>query len=66
VSVFETLSQARKQAREYPRLGKFIAELVVPIDAPVVCERTTRTEGHWTLWASAGDLVGRVVMVVSA
>src|SRR3712207_6082759 len=51
VSVFETLEQGRAQARRYPQLGRFIAEIDRPLDALVECERTTRTEGHWTIWA---------------
>lgn len=65
VSVFETLEQARLQARTYPQLGGFIAEIEIPLDAPVQCERTTRTEGHWTIWAPPQYLLERIVMVTS-
>jgi hypothetical protein len=66
ISVFETLEQAREQARKYPQLGGYLAEIEVPLDAEIECERTTRTKGHWTIWASPADLLRRVVMVTSA
>jgi hypothetical protein len=65
VSVFETLEQARQQARKYPQLGQYIAEIDVPLDSTIECERTTRTDGHWTIWASPSELLQRVVMVTS-
>src|SRR5687768_4595103 len=65
ISVFETLEQARSQARTYPQLGSFIAEIEIPLDAPAQCERTTRTEGYWTIWARPDYLLERVVMVTS-
>ena len=48
LSVFRTLAQARKNAIKRPpgfRRG-YIARLVVPIEADVVIERTTKTAGH--------------------
>jgi hypothetical protein len=66
ISVFETLEQARQQASKYPQLGDYIAEIDVPLDAEIGCERTTHTEGHWTIWASPSDLERRVVMITSA
>jgi hypothetical protein len=65
LSVFETLEQARRQAETYPRLGRFIAEIEIPLDAPIECQRTTRTEGHWTIWARPDYLLERIVMVTS-
>jgi len=66
ISVFETEEQARRQAHQYPQLGSFIVELDIPLDANVECERTTRTEGHWTIWASPAYLLERIVSIVSA
>jgi hypothetical protein len=63
ISVFETIEQARLQAQKYPDLGSFIAEIEVPVDVEAVCERTTRTEGHWTIWASPVLLLQRVISV---
>lgn len=63
LSVFETKEQACQQARTYPKLGRYVAEIDIPLDAPVECERTTRTAGHWTIWASPGYLLGRIVTV---
>jgi len=50
-SVYATLAQARRAARSQPFLGRFVAELVIPNDAPLTFERTGRKPGHHTLWA---------------
>ena len=62
VSVFGTVHQARKKARQYPTLGRFIAELAIPDEAAVQSERTG-SANHHTLWASPKVLLACVVAV---
>lgn len=64
VSVHDDLAQSRRQLREMPRLGRWIAELAIPDDAPVRSERTVPANpGHHTLWADPGVLLGLVVAI---
>lgn len=60
VSVYGTAHQARKKARQYPTLGRYIAELRVLDDAPVRAERTG-SANHHTLWATPETLLACVV-----
>ena len=64
LSVFETEAQARQQARAFPRLGRYIAALEILMGGPIRFERTTRTEGHYTLWGEAGEILEWVRSVV--
>jgi len=64
ISVFETEQQARLQATLFPRLGQHIAALRVPEGGAIRVERTTRTEGHYTLWGEPADLLACVLSVV--
>jgi hypothetical protein len=63
VSVYDQRRYARYRANERPRLGRFIAELRVPMDAPIRIERTGRSHGHYTVWGDAESLLGYVVDV---
>jgi hypothetical protein len=63
VSVFATETQARNQAKDFPLLGGYIAQVDVPDDAPVRVERTLRTRGHHTVWADPQVLLRHVVSV---
>ena len=65
LSVFETIGQAQEQRRRYPYLGRFVAELALPSNVSVRGERTTRTPGHWTLWAPPATLLACVTVVTS-
>jgi hypothetical protein len=64
-SVYATQAQARRKANGMPVLGMFIAELHLPDDPSIVLERTTRSNGHHTLWGDAATLLAAVVRVVS-
>lgn len=65
ISVYNTLQQTRNQLRRMPpeRRG-FIAELRIPLEAPVAIERTGSQRGHPTLWGSPDDILGLVARVV--
>ena len=65
ISVFRTLSQARKIARRRaPWRGRgFIAQIDIPADAAVRIERTTKSAGHYTLWADAESTLSWVTGV---
>ncbi len=63
LSAFETVEQARAQARAYPRLGQFIATLDLPLVPEVQVERTTMTVGHNAMWAPIPILLAAVVFV---
>ena len=65
--VHETEAQSRRQAREYPRLGAYIAELRIPDQTamPIRWRRTIpRNPGHYTLWCDPEELLAFVVNVV--
>lgn len=57
-AVFETEGLARGQARQFPRLGGYLATLAVP--RTIRAERTTATPGHESLWATPEELLRRV------
>lgn len=66
LSVYATLSRARRKARGFPMLGNFLAEGRIPDDAPVRVERTMLgSAGHHTLWAEPDVLLGCVSGMVS-
>lgn len=66
ISVFRTMKQARRTAlKRPPWLGRgHIAQLVVPFDAEARVERTTKSAGHYTLWADPASIMSWVVNVV--
>ena len=63
ISVFSTLSQARRKRRRSPVLGQYVAVLRVPTDGSIRFERTFREEGHHTIWADEALLLSFVVSV---
>ena len=62
ISAYATEAQARRNARRYPSLGRFIATLSVPDNATVVVERT-RGPGHHTIWGDPATMLDLVVRV---
>ena len=64
ISAYRTFAQARRKARSYPMLGRFIAKLEIPDDASVTWARTTNSSGHYTLWGEPPELLSYVVSVV--
>jgi len=65
VSTFEDLEEARDRAQRFPILGRYIAELVIPDDAPVLIEPSVGP-GHWTIVGGPGLLLRYVARVVHA
>jgi hypothetical protein len=63
-SVYATESQARRKARVYSMLGRYIAAVELPDDPSVRLERTLPSAGHHTLWGDAARLLACVVSVV--
>lgn len=65
ISVFRTLTQARRTARDRrPWMGQgFIAALEIPPGAEATIERTTKSAGHYTLWADVHDILRWVTQV---
>jgi len=67
LSVHETEAQSRRQAREFPRLGSYIAEMRIPDQpaGPIRWQRTfSRNPGHYTLWGDPDELLAFVVSIV--
>jgi hypothetical protein len=65
VSVFATVEQARKRARQVRSLRskRFIAEVRIPDGSAITFERTTRTPEHYTLWGDPVEILGCVVSI---
>src|ERR671914_1077446 len=61
ISVYRTLAQAQRKARDYPFLGRFIAELDIDIDSPDIRVEKTYGRGHHTLWGAPATLLRSVV-----
>jgi hypothetical protein len=66
VSVFRTLQQARRTAMKRPPwLGRgYIAQLIIPFGVDARIERTTKSAGHYTLWAAPASIMSWVVDIV--
>jgi hypothetical protein len=63
LSVFNRADLARQQARRFPRLGRFVAEMDIPDDGSIPVERTGAAEGHHTVWGTPEELLARVTWV---
>ena len=66
ISVFRSLGQAQRTARKRPPwLGRgYVARLVIPYESGARIERTTKSAGHYTLWADPASIISWVVDVV--
>jgi hypothetical protein len=47
----------------FPLLGAFIAEIAIPDDRSIRYERTTTSDGHYTVWGRPDDLLNLVTSV---
>jgi hypothetical protein len=63
MSAYDSEERARQTARDYPRLGTYIAELDIPDGSAFRIERTTASQGHYTVWATAGDVLACVTAI---
>jgi len=64
LSVYRTREQAAARARMTPRLGRYIAELVVPLDGSIRLELNNGRNGHCTIWGDPWT-VRRLVLSVT-
>ena len=62
LSAWATEAQARRNARRFPAIGRYIAAVRVEDHAPIRVERT-RGPGHHTLWGEPAELLARVASV---
>jgi hypothetical protein len=65
ISVWDSREGAVRTVRRYPKIGAFIAELVIPDDATVRF-RQTGDPGHYSIWAEPQDLLALVTGVSPA
>lgn len=65
ISMFDSEERARRTARARPHIGRFIARVELPADAPVAVERTGSSGGHYTVWGEAAALRGYVRAVAA-
>ncbi len=63
LSFYDDFEFALRTAKEHPRLGAYIAEVVVQDDGLIQYERTTQSEGHCTLWGNPTDFLRCVIAV---
>lgn len=63
LSMYATETHARRNARLYPMLGTFLAEVIVSDGDLVSVEKTLGPE-HYTLWGTPHMFLDRVVRVV--
>jgi len=67
VSVYETFDQACRAARRSPRLGRFVATLVIPDnDDRLMWERTGGRPGHYTMWARTEEQAPTIASYVQS
>ncbi|MHB8619591.1 MAG: hypothetical protein ACYDAG_08475 [Chloroflexota bacterium] len=62
ISIWSTEALALSKARQFPRLGGYVAQLDIPDDSPIRIEKTL-SPGHYTLWAAAAVLERFVVAI---
>jgi hypothetical protein len=66
ISVYALAEDALHTAFDYPKLGDFLAELVIPADDPETSVRKTGSlvTSHHTLWGEPARLLGCVRTVL--
>lgn len=62
--MFRTQVQARNKARDYPFLGQYIAELLIPYGSSIRFQRTLRGPGHHTLWGDPEEILQCVTQTI--
>jgi hypothetical protein len=61
VSMYRTLTQARKKARAFPFLGGYVATVALPFSSEIAVERMLQSSGHHTVWGEPEFLLACVV-----
>jgi hypothetical protein len=64
LSLYAESDQAIKTARRFPQLGRYLATLDLSQSTTATWERTTPSEGHYTVWGDPEELLQCVVNVV--
>lgn len=66
LSVYATLAQARRKAKAFPMLGRYLAVLRILDGTPLRYERTIASSGgHHTIWGEPEALLECVEAVVA-
>ena len=65
LSMYRTLAQARRKARAFPFLGRYIAVVDLTGVESVVVECTTSSSGHYTVWGEPEVILACVMAVES-
>jgi hypothetical protein len=63
LSMFETLSKARRTARAFPPIGAWVARVDL-LPGEGFCGARTGQPGHWTIWGRPDQLVRAVADIV--
>jgi len=63
LSAYETPEQARRTAMMVPMLGTCIAEVEIPDNQGITYERTTTSDGHYTIWGEPDKICRSVKSV---
>jgi len=63
ISVYDSEERARTQARRHPRLGRFIAALLIPERSSLRWEQTTNDPEHFTIWGDPTDILACLALV---
>jgi hypothetical protein len=63
VSFTEHMEQSLDLARRFPRMGDYIAEVIIPDGPPLRCEPTFGP-GHWTVYGPREEMVACVANVI--
>ena len=61
ISVYDDFDFMVEMSRQFPRLGSYIATIVVPEDGTVEFARTMAVEHHFSIYASASTVLELVV-----
>jgi len=59
-SVMDSEAGARQLVAQYPRMGSFIAAIMVKEGSDIRTERTHNREGHYTMWGAPETVLAHV------
>jgi hypothetical protein len=61
VSVYDDLEYTMSRTREFPKMGSYIAKLVIPDDGSIEFAKTMDDEHHYSIYAPPEQLLPLVV-----